>query len=108
MNFCDRNNMKKQLIKYPPQASEVCEYDVTSKHRWDAETNAQHREKMRPFAGPYFDGEGWMLNAVMVDLREANIALVSGKFRDEVGNMRDGIVVYRAQSEMLGDFADER
>jgi hypothetical protein len=100
--------MKRTLVKYPPTEPEHCTYDVVSEARWNTITNTLVREKMRPFAGPYFDGEGWMLNAVLADLKNASIALVAGMARDEHGNEREGITVYRAQGEMLGDWADER
>lgn len=98
----------KTLIKYPPQAAERCEYEVFSSKQWEFLNNAETRAKMRPLAGPYFDGEGWMLNSVLADLDGADIVLVAGEARNEHGNERDCITVYRNQGEMLGDFADER
>ena len=89
--------MKHTLTKYPPEAVEVCEYDVISQKRWNTITNRKVRETYRPAAGPYFDGDGWMLNAALAGYRNCTVCLVETPWHDG----KTGITIYRATRELV-------
>ena len=86
--------MKMTLIKYPPHGE--CEYEVIGLAEWNSEKNTARREAMRPIAGPYFDTEGWMLNAALADFKHCNITLV-----EEESHRRHGISIYRNAAEVF-------
>jgi len=88
--------MKRTLIKYPPEAQETCEYEVIGETSWNSEANKERRETYRPAAGPYFNGEGWMLNAALAAYRGCNVVLV-----EERAQRRPGITIYRASRELV-------
>jgi hypothetical protein len=99
--------MKRTLIKYPPQAAELCEYEVMSSKRFhNAEKHAETRENYRPAAGPYFDGEGWMLNAALAAYKGCNVLLVEDIFMEGTARERRGITVYRACRELAEVFEE--
>jgi len=98
--------MIKSLIKYPPQEQEACTYEVISNSRWDAAKHTERKANMRPVAGPYFDGEGWMLNAALAGFEGCNVALVEEFHVDGRGNKISGITIYRAAGE-LADIDEE-
>jgi hypothetical protein len=94
--------MKRTLIKYPPEAPELCEYEVISAKWWhNAETHREIRENYRPAAGPYFDGEGWMLNAALAAYKNCNVVLVEEICLRGQQKERRGITVYRAAKELV-------
>lgn len=93
--------MKRTLIKYPPEAAERCEYEAISSKWWNnAETHREMRENFRPAAGPYWDGEGWMLNAALAGFKGCNIALVEEVHNEGTKREKRGITVYRAAKEL--------
>lgn len=92
--------MKMTLIKYPPEVAERCEYDVISQKRWHTETHREIRETFRPAAGPYFDGEGWMLNAALAAYKGCNVRLVEEVVATGGGREATGISIYRAAKEL--------
>lgn len=92
--------MKMTLTKYPPEVAERCEYDVISQKRWQTETNRELRETFRPAAGPYFDGEGWMLNAALAAYKGCNVRLVEESLALSGGRQSTGISIYRAGKDL--------
>tara|TARA_R110000796_G_scaffold38251_2_gene96410 strand:+ start:488 stop:775 length:288 start_codon:yes stop_codon:yes gene_type:complete len=84
------------LEKYPREEPEICTYETTSDARWQTLSNIDRRSNMSPFAGPYYDGEGWMLNAVLEDLRGCHFELVETK--NDSG--RPCILVMRSDKEI--------
>jgi hypothetical protein len=99
--------MKRTLIKYPPEAAELCEYEVISGKRFQtAETHRELRENYRPAAGPYFDGEGWMLSAALAAYKGCNTVLVEEAYNEGTKHERRGISIYRAAKE-LAEIAEE-
>ena len=87
--------MKRTLIKYPPEAQESCEYEVIGETSWNSAVNSERRATYRPAAGPYFNGEGWMLNAALAAYEGCNVVLV-----EETHQRRPGITIYRANREL--------
>jgi hypothetical protein len=93
--------MTRTLIKYPPQAAEVCEYEVIGQKNWECAKHTERRENMRPAAGPYYDGEGWMLNAALAAYKDCNIALVEDVSGLGTNREKRGITIYRAARELV-------
>lgn len=91
--------MKMTLIKYPPTGQ--CEYEVISEASWNSPNNAERKAAMRPVAGPYYDCEGWMLNAALAGFQGCKVALVEESRGCSAGRRRSGITVYRSANEVL-------
>ena len=93
--------MRMTILKYPPEVAERCEYNVISAKRWNnTESHREMRETFRPAAGPYFDGEGWMLNTALAAYKGCNVKLVEEIVKGPRGQELSGITIYRAAKEL--------